>query len=457
MKLVPTYRLLLFAGVIILPLTLLLPVVDAAIVAAIGLTVAVLAVALTDAYRSKGRLQGIRVELPEVVRISKGREGNFNLQIENEESSVRRIRLGLAFPEEIYSPAVELSVELPEDNPLSSIVWLLKGLKQGRYPVERCYLEAASLWGFWSIRTALPINMEIRVYPNLFEERKNLSALFLNRGLGVHAQRQIGKGRDFEQLREYLPGDSFEDIHWKSTARRGLPITKVYQIERTQEIYVIIDASRLSARSSEGNSLSRHGVEEQKRAGEVTTVLQRFITAALIMALAAERQGDLFGLLTFDDKIRAFLKAKMGKAHFDVCRDALYTLQPQRVSPDFAELFTFIGTRIRRRALLVFLTHLDDPVLADNFTQHIDLISRNHVVLVNTIKPMVVKPLFASESVSSVNDIYRDLGGHMVWRQIQETQKVLQRRGVGFSMLNNETLCSEMVSQYLTLKRRQML
>ncbi|MEJ2221370.1 MAG: hypothetical protein P8X80_11190 [Desulfobacterales bacterium] len=170
MKLVPTYRLLLFAGVIILPLTLLLPVVDAAIVAAIGLTVAVLAVALTDAYRSKGRLQGIRVELPEVVRISKGREGNFNLQIENEESSVRRIRLGLAFPEEIYSPAVELSVELPEDNPLSSIVWLLKGLKQGRYPVERCYLEAASLWGFWSIRTALPINMEIRVYPNLFEE-----------------------------------------------------------------------------------------------------------------------------------------------------------------------------------------------------------------------------------------------------------------------------------------------
>ena len=457
MKFVPTYRLLLFAGVIILPLTLLLLVVDAAIVPAIGLAVAVLAVVLTDVYRSKGRLQGIRVELPEVVRISKGREGNFNLQIENENLKVRHIRLGLAFPQEIYSPAVEISVELPEDTPSSSIVWLLKGLKQGRYPVDRCYLEAASFWGFWSVRTALEVSMEIRVYPNLFEERKNLSALFLNRGLGVHAQRQIGKGRDFEQLREYLPGDSFEDIHWKSTARRGLPITKVYQIERTQEIYVIIDASRLSARSSEGNSLPHHGVEEQEHTGEVTTVLQRFITAALIMALAAERQGDLFGLLTFDDKIRAFLKAKMGKAHFDVCRDALYTLQPQRVSPDFAELFTFIGTRIRRRALLVFLTHLDDPVLADNFTRHIDLISRNHVVLVNMIKPMVVRPLFASESVSSVNDIYKDLGGHLVWRQIQETQKVLQRRGVGFAMLNNETFCSEMVSQYLTLKRRQVL
>jgi uncharacterized protein (DUF58 family) len=457
MKYVPTYRLLLFVGVIILPFTLLLLVVEAVVVPTIVLAIAVLVVALMDAYRSKERLQGIRVVLPEVVRISKGREGNFNLQIENEKLRVRHIRLGLAFPEEIYAPAVEISVELPEDNPLSSIVWLLKGLKQGRYPVDRCYLEVASLWGFWSVRAALQVNTEIRVYPNLFEERKNLSALFLNRGLGVHAQRQIGKGRDFEQLREYFPGDSFEDIHWKSTAKRGLPITKVYQIERTQEIYVVIDASRLSARSSEGNSTSHNGEEEQKHADNFTTVLQRFITAALIMALAAERQGDLFGLLTFDDKIRAFLKAKMGKAHFDFCRDALYTLQPQRVSPDFAELFTFIGTKIRRRALLVFLTHLDDPILADSFTKHIDLISRNHVVLVNMIRPMVVKPLFASESVPSVNDIYKDLGGHIVWRQIRETQKVLQRRGVGFSMLDNETLCSELVSQYLSLKRRQVL
>ncbi len=195
----------------------------------------------------------------------------------------------------------------------------------------------------------------------------------------------------------------------------------------------------------------------QNHADEFTTVLQRFITAALIMALAAERQGDLFGLLTFDDKVRSFLKAKMGKAHFNVCRDALYMLQPQRVSPDFTELFTFIGTKIRRRALLVFLTHLDDPVLADSFTQHIDLISRNHVVLVNMIKPMAVRPLFTSGSVSSVNDIYNDLGGHMLWRRMRETQKVLQRRGVGLAMLENENFCVELVSQYLTLKRRQVL
>jgi uncharacterized protein (DUF58 family) len=456
MKLVPTYRLLFFVGLIFLPLTLLMVMVSSIAVSTIFVAVAIIIAVAMDAYRSQGRLEGIRVMLPEVVRISKGREGNFNLQIENEKLKVRRLRLGLAFPEEIYTPAVELSIELPEDNHISSIDWLLQGLKQGRYHLDKYYLETASLWGFWSIRTSVRINIEIRVYPNLFDERKNLSGLFLNKGLGIHAQRQVGKGRDFEQLREYLPGDSFEDIHWKTTAKRGVPITKVYQIERTQQIYVIIDASRLSARSPELNSLSGKG-DEQIRADGLTTMLQRFITAALIMAMAAERQGDLFGLLTFDDKVRSFLKARMGKAHFNVCRDALYMLQPQSVSPDFTELFTFIGTKIRRRALLVFLTHLDDPILADSFTRYIDLISRHHVVLVNMIKPMVAKPLFTSESVSSINDIYNDLGGHMLWRRMRETQKVLQRRGVGFAMLDNENLCTELVSQYLTLKRRQVL
>jgi len=456
MTIVPTYRLIYFVGLIFLPLTLLMVMVSSIAVSTIFVAVAIIIAVAMDAYRSQGRLEGIRVMLPEVVRISKGRQGNFNLQIENEKLKVRRLRLGLAFPEEIYTPAVEVSIELPEDNHISSIDWLLQGLKQGRYYLDKYYLETASLWGFWSIRTSVRINIEIRVYPNLFDERKNLSGLFLNKGLGIHAQRQVGKGRDFEQLREYLPGDSFEDIHWKTTAKRGVPITKVYQIERTQQIYVIIDASRLSARSPELNSLSGKG-DEQIRADGLTTMLQRFITAALIMAMAAERQGDLFGLLTFDDKVRSFLKARMGKAHFNVCRDALYMLQPQSVSPDFTELFTFIGTKIRRRALLVFLTHLDDPILADSFTRYIDLISRHHVVLVNMIKPMVAKPLFTSESVSSINDIYNDLGGHMLWRRMRETQKVLQRRGVGFAMLDNENLCTELVSQYLTLKRRQVL
>jgi uncharacterized protein (DUF58 family) len=77
---------------------------------------------------------------------------------------------------------------------------------------------------------------ELRVYPNLLGERRAVASIFLRRALpGVHSARQIGKGRDFEKLRDYVPGDSFDDIHWKATAKRAHPVTKVFQIERTQE------------------------------------------------------------------------------------------------------------------------------------------------------------------------------------------------------------------------------
>jgi uncharacterized protein (DUF58 family) len=210
----------------------------------------------------------------------------------------------------------------------------------------------------------------------------------------------------------------------------------------------------LSARNS---NASTPVTSAQQPDNNYTTIMERFAAAALVMGLAADRQGDLFGLLAFDDKIRKFVRAKNGRAHYDVCRDALYTMQARSVSPDFNELFAFIGTQIRRRALLIILTNLDDPVLAESFTTNIDVVSRQHLVLVNMLKPNGVDPLFSDAHVKSVNDIYDKLGGHMRWRHLRETEKLLQRRGIGFHMLANENLCSDLVSQYLTVKRRQLL
>ena len=455
MKLVPTNKLLFWFGLVFLPVSVLIALVPTATGPGIGLAILLVTAVIGDAVISKGRLIGIQVTTPEVVRLSVGREGDLSLSIENEDLIVKRLRLGLAFPRELYSPYHDRLADLPAESSASRVVWPFKALRQGQFLLQNCYLETASRFGFWSLRRAQRIHSEIRVYPELLRERKHLSGLFLKRGIGIHTQRQVGKGREFEQLREYLPGDSYEDIHWKATARRGLPITKVYQIERTQQIYVIVDGSRLSARNSD--PLGPNSIPASSEADNYTTIMERFTTAALVMGLAADRQGDMFGLLAFDDQVRKFVRAKNGRAHYDVCRDALYTLQARSVTPDFGELFSFVATKIRRRALLIILTNLDDPVLAESFTAHIDLISRRHLVLVNMLKPAVVKPIFSDPSVNTVDDIYTQLGGHLLWRHFREIEKSLQRRGIGFYLLENENLCSDLVSKYLSVKRRQIL
>ena len=146
-----------------------------------------------------------------------------------------------------------------------------------------------------------------------------------------------------------------------------------------------------------------------------------------------------------------------GKAHYGSCRDALYTLQPRTVTPDFDELCTFIRLRLRRRALIIFLTALDDPVLAESFVRNIELIRRQHLVLVNMIRQPGTRPLFTDPNVASVDDLYRELGSHLRWQKLRQLEKTLQRRGVQFSLVENERLSADVVSQYMAVKQRQLI
>ncbi|HMJ89912.1 MAG TPA: DUF58 domain-containing protein, partial [Candidatus Acidoferrum sp.] len=426
---------------------------------AAGVVVLFLVMAAIDALFAPRRLRGISIELPEVTRASKDRELKLLVRIRNERQMATTLRIALETPAALQSRAEETSVVLPANNEWSQFDWSLVPNERGRFTIRSARAETPSpfgLWGFWKSFDALS---EVRVYPNLFRERRNLAALFLNRGaLGLHAQRMVGKGRDFEKLRDYIPGDSYDEVHWKATAKRGQPVTKIFQIERTQEIYVIIDASRLSARpaSRTPNAESRTPEKPSTFDTRPSTSLERFITAALVLGLAAEHQGDLFGLLTFSDKIETFIRARNGKAHYHACRDALYTLQPREVTPDFEELSTFIRLRMRRRALFFFLTSLDDPVLAESFVRNMDLLCRQHLILVNMLQPPGTQPLF-SNAVETEGELYEKLGGHMRWQNLRELEKVLHRRGVRMSLLESERLAVDLVSQYVNVKQRQLL
>jgi uncharacterized protein (DUF58 family) len=443
---VPRSRLLFWVAVIVLPFALLASIAPASAAASLVLIGALFVTAIVDAFGGIKNLAGISLELAPIVRMSKGREAKIELRIRNERQRKKNVRVALAWPRQIKPVDEEIEAALPADSEWSRIALACTPFERGSYQMQSGFVETASPLGFWAARKPVPVQSEIRVYPNLLTERKNMAALFLNRGaFGVHARRQIGKGRDFEKLREYAPGDGYDEIHWKATARRGKPITKVFQIEKTQEVYIIVDASRLTARKPEQDS----------DAG--TTVLERFVTSALVLGLAAEQQGDLFGLLTFSDKVEKFVRAKNGHAHYSACRDTLYTLQPKIVTPDFDELCAFLRLRLRRRALLVFLTALDDPALAESFVRNIELLRRQHIVLVNMVQPPGVRPLFNGADVAQMDDLYQRLGGHLQWQSLRELEKVLRRRAVRFSLLNNERLSAEVVAQYMDVKQRQLL
>jgi hypothetical protein len=103
------------------------------------------------------------------------------------------------------------------------------------------------------------------------------------------------------------------------------------------------------------------------------------------------------------------------------------------------------------------LINLDDCVLAENFVGNVDLICRRHLVLVNMLRPKRAKPLFSGPEVESLDEMYQGLCGHFLWSDLRELEKVLWQRGIRFSLLDNEKMCTQLVSQYTAVKQRQLL
>lgn len=455
--LVPASRLLWLVGLVVVPAA----TVAGASPAWAGVAgLAILAVALlasADAILGWSRLAGVTLTAPPVVHGSKDREIELVVPVAG---LAARTRAGLSLPDVVRCTRPVVSLTAPSD----TARWALLVLKRGRHRFDHLHLEAGTPLGLWLRRRALPLGTELHIYPDLRRERAGLAAVFLNRGgPGAHARAQMGKGREFDHLRDYAAGDDFSDIHWKSTARRGFPVTKTFQIERTREVYVVIDHSRLSARTlrsavvDKSNEVARPGETPSGGTERVTTHLDRALESALALGLAAERQHDLFGLVTFADQVTGFVRSGAGRGHYGLCRNALFALEPRLVAPNFEDLFIFLRRSLTRRSLVIILTDLSDPLQAETFIRDLRLISRHHLVLVSMIRPEQAAPVFSRTTVETLDDVYRDLGGHFLWHDLQEVAAVLSRQGVRLSLPDSAALTVDLVSRYMEVKNRQIL
>jgi uncharacterized protein (DUF58 family) len=390
------------------------------------------AAAAVDALRGIRALAAVVVTSDPALKWFKDRHSTISLGLPSRPPEIAELRVNLELP-----PGITALERVATIDTRQSTTVTLRCLpnQRGRFLVDTCHVAAVSPWRLWHVQSRKAINTEIRVFPDLEGER-GAKMLFLRKSGGLRTQRLLGRGREFERLRDYMHGDSFDEIYWKATARRGKPVVKVFQMERTQDVYVIIDSSRFGARNR---------------------ALDRFVSAALMVALAAENQGDNFGLVTFSDRVHHFVPAARGKGHFSRCRESIYDLNASRVSPDLEELFTFLQLRIHKRSLLLFLTDLGDPLLAETFSRESHMLARRHVVVVSRLEDPNVRPLFSGASAQTTEEVHSRLAGHLQWVALKDLEKNLNRRGIGVHALRPESAGIDLVQQYVDIKLRQVL
>ena len=119
-----------------------------------------------------------------------------------------------------------------------------------------------------------------------------------------------------------------------------------------------------------------------------------------------------------------------------------------------AEIVRFLRTRIRRRALLFFLTDLADPVLAEDFVRHAPLLARQHLVVVGQLGSPEVAELYSDSPVAD-EEVYGRLAGHIRWMEMRAVTRRLRPAGIAVAPLESETMAADVVRRYLEVKRRQ--
>lgn len=449
---VPSKRLLWIVALVVVPVWFVAGMLGAPLELLLLGAVVIVGLAALDAMTSLNQLRGVSVLLPELVRTSKGKHFTMEALVRDELGQCTALRVGLPFDRMLNVATPVLDVVLATNAERTKAAWDVHVLERGQFLLQRAYIETSSRLGLWSMRGSVPVQCEVRAYPDLSRERHLLGPLFMRKGaLGTHQVRQLGKGREFEQLRHYLPGDNYGDIYWKGTAKRRFPVTMMHQVERTQELHVLIDISRRSARP-----LDLPAEKDDPLAPK--TQCERFLQAALIIALAAEQQNDRFGMMTFSDQVHLNLPAGCGRAHYNACRDAIYTLEPRVVSPDFQELFIQVGNRLRHRSLLIVLTDLAEPWLSESFVEAVRHSARKHVVLVHVLGSREFQPLFhKNDRIGHVDQLYTKLAGHLLWNDLQATTRALKQSGVHLTSSLQENLIADVVSEYLKVKKRQLL
>jgi len=329
-------------------------------------------------------------------------------------------------------------------------------LRRGLWPGPRVGIERCSRLGIWRLRQWFDSPEQLRIEADLRSGRREMLRSPVYRKLVASRQTPwTGHGRDFERLRDYQAGDTYSEIAWKSTARRGAPVTRLFQWEQKQEVYFVVDQSRASAVALDPTT----GIASAVPRGRAPRrLLDLAVETALVGATVALELGDEFGLVTYADEPKSWLRAGSGQAQFHQFRDRLLHIEPLPTTADYEALFGEIRVRLRRRAYLLLLADLTERSISDSLRRGVGLVRSSHALLMTSILPAHARPAFTpGEELHTVQDVYASLAGEKENQRLGALARQLRHLDVQLRYIPAEMFLRKTVEGYLESKREQRL
>lgn len=384
--------------------------------------------------------KGITARRTMAERFSNGDDNEVTIRVESAYPYPTKINVVDEIPIEFQDRHVAFRLSLNK-NEGKTITYKLHPTERGSYSFGLIRVFVSTVLGLVERRFSLGKLTDVKVYPSYLMLRRYELLAISDRltDLGIKRIRRAGNNTEFAQIRDYVVGDDYRKINWRATARRHQLMVNVYQQERSQQVFNVIDKGRVMQQSWQG-----------------MTLLDYAINAALVLSYVAMNKEDKAGLVTFCDNVETSVPASRQGGHMQTILEALYKEKSTFGESDFSALVDHVNQHITRRSLLILYTSFLDRTSLHRQLPYLRLLARRHRLLVVFFEDRELREFIARTPKTS-EDYYQQT----IARKYAADQRLivseLRENGITALLTLPENLSVNVINKYLEMKSRNML
>jgi uncharacterized protein (DUF58 family) len=290
-------------------------------------------------------------------------------------------------------------------------------------------------------RARFAAEQTFRVYPDLSAVERYGALHVRNRLIeaGLRKMRLRGTGTEFESLREWSDGDAFRTIDWKATARRGKIMVAQHEVERSQNVMLLLDCGRLMTPR----------IDSQRK-------FDYAVTAALSLATIAGLASDRVGVVAFAGEILAASAPRSTRSSVAGLSELLYDLEPRFEEANYTRAFGYLRSHLHKRSLIVFLTDVIDPLAQAGLLAELGSLARRHLLVCVFMNDAAVEAALAT-APSDAADAYRAGVALGLSEERRTAAAMLTRAGAITIDVPARKLTTAIIDEYLRVKQRGLL
>lgn len=376
--------------------------------------------------------------LPE--KLSNGDENPVKIDVKNNYSFKINVKIIDEIPFQFQKRDFVINKKI-DSGKNSYFQYILEPKERGEYNFGNLNIYAESPIGFVSKRFRFQKDANLASYPSFIHLRKYELMAVQSEFLlgGIKKVRKLGHTMEFEQIKEYVPGDDIRTINWKATSKTNRLMVNQFQDEKSQRIFMLIDTGRTMKMPFKGLSL-----------------LDYSINATMALSHIILKKGDRAGMMTFSKKTENKIAAENKSGQLKKISEALYNINTNFFESDFNRLYQDVKYSINQRSLILLFTNFETLDGLNRQLKYLRGIAKNHLLVVVFFKNAELQTLI-HQNPESMQEIYDEIIAEKFEFEKKLIIQELRKYGIYTVYTLPENLNIDVINKYLEIKARGIL